>query len=348
MKRIITCSDGTWNHPGETDRSIIVQTNVEKLHDALTAIGTDGTPQVKYYDPGVGTGYSFEDRIVGGATGEGLDKNILDAYKFIVWNYEPDDEIFLFGFSRGAYTARSLSGFIRYCGILKPENIHLAAEAYQLYHDKTQLTGPDSDVSLAFRKRYSHETGIRFIGVWDTVGALGIPLTIFKSRDGERYQFHDVTLSSQVDFAYHALAINERRRLFEPTLWEKSKTVKNDPTHPQVMEQVWFTGVHSNVGGGYADTGLRDIALEWMMQNAEAKPVCLGFDRSKIENFNPKMKNFNPNPAGELRDSLAWYYWLSGARWRKVCKNENSNESIHLSVGQRYKSTGKELPPNVK
>src|SRR6478736_2800250 len=218
MKRIITCSDGTWNHPGETDRGIIVQTNVEKLHCALTPTGTDGIAQVKYYDPGVGTGYSFADRIAGGATGEGLDKNILDAYKFIVWNYEPGDEIFLFGFSRGAYTARSLSGFIRYCGILKPEYLSIADEAYQLYHDKTQYTGPDSDVSLAFRTRYSYETGIRFIGVWDTVGALGIPLNIFKTHDAEKYQFHDVTLSSQVDFAYHALAIHERRRLFEPTL----------------------------------------------------------------------------------------------------------------------------------
>src|SRR5258707_9879301 len=209
MKRIITCSDGTWNRPGETDRGIVVQTNVEKLHDALTSKGTDGIPQVKFYDPGVGTAPSLEDEILGGATGEGIDKNILDAYKFIVWNFEPGDELFLFGFSRGAYTARSLSGFIRYCGILKPQNIHLAAEAYQLYHDKTQLTGPDSDVSIAFRKHYSYETGIRFIGVWDTVGSLGIPLKVFKKADAEKFQFHDVTLSSQVDFAYHALAINE-------------------------------------------------------------------------------------------------------------------------------------------
>ncbi|MBI1770563.1 MAG: DUF2235 domain-containing protein [Bacteroidetes bacterium] len=338
MKRIITCSDGTWNKPGEKDRGIEVETNVEKIHDAITSKSIDGTPQLKFYDQGVGTSASLQDEIMGGATGKGIDKNILDAYKFILWNFEPGDELYLFGFSRGAYTARSLAGFIRYCGILRPENLLLANEAYQLYHDKTKLTGPDSDLMVSFRRQYSIETRIKFIGVWDTVGSLGIPLKSFKELNTEKYQFHDVTLSSTVDFAYHALAINERRELFEPTLWEKSSTVKNTPGHKQMMEQVWFTGVHSNVGGGYEDSGLSDIALEWMMKKAEN--TGLSFDRSEI-------KDFKPNPEGELRNSLNLLYRILGKKWREVCKSKDGNESIDPSVRQRYNHTGEKLPPNL-
>src|SRR3954471_3120072 len=176
MKRIITCSDGTWNKPGVLDRGVQVLTNVEKIYYLIPATDEHGIRQVKYYDEGVGTGYSWKDKFWGGATGEGIDKNIKDAYKFIMWNFEPGDEIYLFGFSRGAYTARSVAGFIRNCGILKPEYLHLLDEAYELYRDKTELTSPSSDFMMSFKERYSFQPRIKFIGVWDTVGCLGISL----------------------------------------------------------------------------------------------------------------------------------------------------------------------------
>ncbi|HET7897552.1 MAG TPA: DUF2235 domain-containing protein, partial [Flavisolibacter sp.] len=176
MKRIISCSDGTWNKPGTTDRGIDVKTNVAKLYECICSEGKDGTAQVKIYDEGVGTGYSRKDRLLGGATGAGIDKNIKDIYEFFVLNYEPGDETYLFGFSRGAYTARSVAGFIRNCGILKKENIHLVDKAYNLYRDRNDYTKPDSDLMKSFRAAYCmrDQSGdsvvpIHFIGVWDTV-----------------------------------------------------------------------------------------------------------------------------------------------------------------------------------
>ncbi|HMI78670.1 MAG TPA: DUF2235 domain-containing protein, partial [Ferruginibacter sp.] len=253
MKRIITCSDGTWNKIGNVENGVVVQTNVEKMYNSICSMGKDSLtkeaiPQLKAYDQGVGTGYSLKDRIVGGATGAGIDKNIKDMYSFFALNYEPGDEIYLFGFSRGAYTARSLAGFIRNCGVLKPAYIHLVDKAYELYRDRNDYSTPDSDLMKAFKKNYAYEdiTPIKFIGVWDTVGSLGIPLPAFQFKNKNRYKFHDVTLSSTIEHAYHALAIDERRALFAPTLWQKSNTVKNDNTHPQQMEQRWFAGVHSN------------------------------------------------------------------------------------------------------
>ena len=340
MKRIITCSDGTWNKPGQRDRGVVVETNVQKIFKAIAPKDDKENVQLKFYDQGVGTGVSLVDEIMGGATGAGLDKNICDAYKFILWNFDPGDELYHFGFSRGAFTARSLVGFIRYCGILKPENLHLVNEAYQLYRDQTKLTNPDSDLMVTFRKRYSRETKVKFVGVWDTVGARGIPLKAFKKLNTKRYEFYDTKLSSTVQYAYHALAINEKRKLFEPTLWQKSDTVRIDPKHPQVMEQVWFKGVHSNVGGGYADNGLSDLALDWMMGKAEA--TGLSIDNSKLPKSHP-----NP-PRYEQRDSFTFMYWFSGSKPREVCNKADNNESVHESVWKLYADSKEKLPKALR
>ena len=152
MKKIIVCCDGTWNKPGNKDGNTIVKTNVQKIYEAMNS-GDGEIPQVKYYGQGVGTGFSLRDHFLGGSAGLGIDRNILDAYKFIMWNYDKDDQIYLFGFSRGAYTVRSLAGFIRNCGIMKPTYLHLVDEAYHLYRDRTALTHPDSDLMKAFKKK---------------------------------------------------------------------------------------------------------------------------------------------------------------------------------------------------
>lgn len=339
MKRIITCSDGTWNSPGAKDRGKIVLTNVERLYRLLDTQGVDATtgkliPQVSYYDTGVGTGYSWYDKYMGGATGAGIDKNIQDAYKFIMWNYEPGDEIFLFGFSRGAYTARSVGGFIRTCGVLKPQHLHLVEEAYQLYRDKTGLTHPESHMMESFKKCYSYTPRIRFIGVWDTVGSLGIPLHFYQIFNKGKYEFHDVTLSKIVDYAYHALGIHERRKIFSPTLWERSKNASPS----QVLEQAWFTGVHSNIGGGYCDCGLSDITLQWMIDKASHPRVGLGVN---LKDADPPIK---PDPNGELRNSITGIYNLAPKQWRTICKDKNGCETIHESVKQRKDLR---LPPGM-
>lgn len=339
MKRIITCSDGTWNKIGEKDGKVVVQTNVEKMYNAICEEG-NGITQVKAYDQGVGTGYSWKDKIVGGATGAGIDKNIKDMYSFLVFNYEPGDEIYLFGFSRGAYTARSIAGFIRNCGILKPQYFNHVDKAYDLYRDRNSYSIPDSDMMRSFRKSFCYEdiTPIKFIGVWDTVGSLGIPLPSYQMRNQERYKFHDVTLSSYVENAYHALAIHEKRKLFLPTLWQKSDHVKNDPNHKQKMEQRWFLGVHSNVGGGYADSGLSNIALNWLVQKAHETGLCYHED---------EMKKIKPDYNGVMRNSYTYMYWLWGPAMRPISLKDDTNQTIDESVFEKYK-TADNMPANLK
>jgi uncharacterized protein (DUF2235 family) len=342
MKRIITCNDGTWNQPGTTDQGAGVMTNVEKLFKMIPAMDGQGTPQFCYYDEGVGTSPGVINQLVGGVTGEGIDKNIKDTYRFLMWNYEgPEDELFLFGFSRGAYTARSLAGFIRNIGILKPSNLHLVDEAYELYRDRTFVTHPDSDAMKSFRRNYCFNgegvTPIHCIGVWDTVGALGIPFNIRLIQDKARYNFHDVTLSSWVRNAFHALAIDERRAIFMPTLWEASK---NMPANNR-LEQVWFSGVHANVGGGYAQSGLSDIALDWMI--AKAEEVGLQVDKNLLvdDSASAKPVSICPMVKGFMRDSIAdfWLYRLAEKKSRQMLLNrlpspafKDTHEKIHRSA----------------
>ena len=301
MKRIIVCCDGTWSKPGTKDRGQLVETNVEKMYKAVTTEKT-AIEQIKYYGQGVGTGFALTDRLLGGSFGLGIDNSIQDAYKFIMWSYEPGDEIYLFGFSRGAYTVRSLVGLIRNCGIMKPEYLHLVSEAYHLYRDRTELTHPDSDLMKAFKKSYGKEveTQIKFLGVWDTVGSLGIPLSSFSGWN-RKYRFHDVKLSGQIKYAYHALAIDERRKFFQPALWEVSKDAMERPD-PQISEQVWFPGVHCNVGGGYADCGLSDIALRWMIEKAQN--TGLEFDKAYVDRLKCDSK-------GEIRNSLTGIFKIT-------------------------------------
>lgn len=353
MKKIVVCCDGTWNKPGIKDRGKPVKTNVQKIYEAISP-GTAQAPQLKYYGQGVGTGFTLGDMILGGSTGLGIDANIMNAYKFLMWNYEPGDQIYLFGFSRGAYTVRSLAGFIRNCGIMQPSYLHLISEAYNLYRDRSSITHPDSDLMKSFKRAYGinqEETFIHFIGVWDTVGALGIPLKWFDVMN-RRYQFHDVTISSQIRYAYHALAVDEKRKTFTPTLWQVSPKAVEDGS--QISEQVWFAGVHSNVGGGYADSGLSDIALQWMID--KARNTGLEFDQDALQNIRPET-------GGELRNSASGIFRLmrklvrtinSGVAYsvdeetgKRLQQNVVRNESIHYTCMQRRHQQNKYKPKNL-
>lgn len=305
-KRIVICSDGSWNSPEKG-----VATNVLKLARAICPIDSDNKPQVVFYDWGVGTD---GDTMTGGAFGAGLDKNIQDAYRFIVHNYESGDELFLFGFSRGAYTVRSLAGFIRNVGIIKRKFSDQIPKAYALYRSKSK---PDSKRSLDYRKKYAlaDRATIDFIGVWDTVGALGIPIS-FLGFLNNKYEFHDTKLSGIIKHARHAVSIDEKRKDFEPTLYKAGNSNSN-------VKQVWFAGVHSDVGGGYKETDLSDIALKWMIEEAKA----LGL---KVEShLNPK-----GNAVGKIHQSYKGGFRFLGQYQRPL--NEYGKIQLHPSVKTRY------------
>ena len=266
MKKIVFCADGTWD--GKSNH-----TNVFKLFNALLI----SSEQMPFYDNGVGADGNPIDQFLGGAFGTGLFQKIKDGYTRISHVYEAGDELFLFGFSRGAYTARSLAGMIATCGLpSKGFDDQLVESAFQAYRNKDQR----KSILAALAAKYGmSDAQITMIAVWDTVGALGIP-AIFGGVDPTIYGFLDTSLHPDVKNAYHALAIDERREEFPATLWT------SEPAPGQTIHQVWFCGVHSDVGGGYDPSGddstttLSDITLSWMMDKAKAlglafSPVAL-------------------------------------------------------------------------
>lgn len=302
MKRLAVFCDGTWNKADQAHDGQPCPTNVVRLAMRVARAGADGTPQVSYYDQGVGTGNRL-DRWTGGAFGKGLDTNLYEAYRFLMLNYELGDEIFLFGFSRGAYTVRSLAGMVRKCGILARRDADLYGEAIRTYCDAAP---PDDAGPTDFRCRHSIAAGnaipIRMIGVWDTVGALGIPVRGLRWITADKYKFHDVELSGIVQHACQALAIDERRAPFEAARWVPVKKPG------QTVEQVWFCGVHSDVGGGYPPDAqgrrLSDIPLAWMRDKAVANG--LGMDAA-IERGNP----LGDDPTADRHDSKTGLYRLT-------------------------------------
>ena len=305
-KTLVVCCDGTWNQPDEERHGTKEPTNVAKL--AIAVAREEGVQQL-FYEPGVGTAPS--ERIAGGAFGYGLSRNLRNCYRFLARAYVPGDAVFLFGFSRGAYTARSLAGLIRNCGILTTDDPEVVDLAYALYRDRTSRTHPSSIQSQLFRDMHSHPAApITFIGVWETVGALGIPEEFpgWKEMSQEfsgwqqLWGFHDTQLSSQVVNAIQALAIDEQRSAFKPTLWTQGP----DAPATQNLKQVWFTGVHSEVGGGTDDNALSDITLLWMI--AEAERAGLRFRDGRPQAGWPEP--IAPNYAGELYDSRHGFFRL--------------------------------------
>lgn len=270
MKRLVVCCDGTWNKP---DSQTI--TNVEKIARTIQSDPktTGGVHQFVYYISGVGTSSYKADSLLGGAFGFGLFHNVIACYRFLAQNYEPGDEIFIVGFSRGAYTARSVAGMVARVGLLTKlalveERLPMAVRLYQGTNLPEGAIGEGVD---EFKHDHCHVATINFLGVFDTVGALGVPGFMRLAP-----RFHDVQLSRYVLCARQALAIDETRLKFAPTLWEAPELPEVAPTNDQRVKQVWFEGAHSDVGGGYPATGLSDTSLLWMAREAHA--VGLVFD----------------------------------------------------------------------
>jgi uncharacterized protein (DUF2235 family) len=335
-KRLVVCCDGTWNTPDQTS-----PTNVTKIALAVAPTDEDGIEQRVFYLRGVGT--TGWERLRGGAFGMGLSRNVRDAYRFIVDNYEPGDELFLFGFSRGAFTARSCAGLVRKAGVLKRENADRVDRAYDLY--RSRLSHPRGVEAQLFRRTYSRETRIRFIGVWDTVGALGIPLSgLVVNAFNRRYQFHDTDLSTTVDNAFHAVAVDETRTSFAPTLWRQQDDAKD-----QRLEQVWFAGAHCDVGGGYPETGLSDIALLWMAERARSCGLAFHPDAfpAVVAPGAREALAVHPDPLGRLHDSRRAFFRLLPPLHRPLGQRDPAHEYVASSAVERRDSDADYAPPGL-
>jgi uncharacterized protein (DUF2235 family) len=286
----------------------------------------DGSVQKKWYDTGVGT--NWYDRVAGGAFGLGIDRKIQEGYQWLAKNYpEPntgDIDVFIVGFSRGAYTARSLVGLIRNCGLVLPENAHRVADAYAIYRQRD--TSADTDQAKAFRDRYSREIKIKFLGVWDTVGALGIPLQALQWLNAKQYTFHDTELSAIVQNAAHAVAIDEHRVDYQVTLWSP---VEKDG---QNVEQRWFIGAHADVGGGYSSRLLSDLTLAWMFGKAKETGLAIeqGYEPTVGET------NWRLSPTDSYSHFLEGVYAKSHPPFYRTMQLETGlNEVLDDSVNKR-------------
>ena len=345
MKRLIVCCDGTWNAADAKS----AQTNVFKIATAIHAnqgtikAGNAGTTQIVLYLRGVGTtGLAIGD-LIEGAIGLGIDEPIRSAYMFLAQNYVPGDEIFLFGFSRGAFTARSLVGLMSAAGLLKRQSLPAIEAAWDYYRSPK----PHSPAMFMTQSKADCHLGvtIKFLGVWDTVGALGIPGQLLADDNAKRYGFHDTEACASVLHACQALAIDEHRDQFVPTFWTGSEPIGC------TIEQVWFAGAHSDVGGGYKTRTLADIPLVWVAKKAEADGLDLDWsclpDPSTLDSLAP------------THDSRTGFFSIDKIRttWREVCQTPcdvafyeylyapvdtsgnrlpTINERLHESVANRF------------
>src|SRR5262245_3184313 len=350
MKRLVVCCDGTWNRPDQTKQGVASPTNVAKFSLALADADEAGNPQLLHYETGVGTRRG--ERIAGGMFGIGLSRNVQDGYRFLIDCYEPGDKLYLLGFSRGAYTARSIAGLVRNAGILRHEHRDRVEQAYAVYRTPDTDSKPGRIGSELFPRSYSQsEVYIEFVGVWDTVGALGIPIDGFRPPWLSRlWTFHDTTLSRYVLNAFHAMAIDERRRPFRPTLW-----VQRDDAANQTLEQVWFSGAHCDVGGGYRDPGLSEIPLLWMAEKAKScglvfKPDHLVVTPSADDDARRAGIHVSPDHRAELHDSRTSYYRLQRAYDRRLAGDagaEVDGGALASSARRRYDEDGGYRPAGL-
>lgn len=331
MKRLIVCCDGTWNNPEQEDNGIAAPTNVVKIYNAIAEHGADNVEQLKYYHPGVGgedTG--IIDSVMGGAIGAGIGRHICSAYHWLANNYEKGDEIYLFGFSRGAFTVRSLSGMLSK-GLLDLRKVKSddswarVKKVYENGYRKDAARSKWAESDWAFFNKSTVKLPVHFIGVWDTVGALGVPddLEIFNLFDDrEKWQFHNTSLGANVKHARHAMAIDEVRSSFSITRWENAEKHKD-------VKEIWFPGAHSDVGGGYANCGLSNGALKWMME--ESEEVGLKF-RAEVA------QNIRDNPLGALHNSYKGAFAKLRSRPRNVAAMTPENDHLFHTSGMQRQS----------
>ena len=342
-KKLIVCFDGTWNTPSQEDNGVPAPTNVYKMYRAL-ADEADGIRQEKYYHTGVGTDGGKLSKILDGAFGSSLGEHIQSAYYWLAGHYQNDAAIYLFGFSRGAFTVRSLGGMLA-GGLLDLDAVDNRTAKRVKKKNASKLTVKErsrarwkavSSAYTAYRRKGKHldqfktefkdcffhhadPVSIDFLGVWDTVGAAGIPddaelLNALFDRK-KKWEFHDKTLGEHVKVGRHAMALDEMRASFTVTRWS------NRAEHPDAVEK-WFPGVHSDVGGGYEDSGLSDGALDWMMNEAKKAGLAFGDVTGQIQ----------PNPRGVIHNSYKGVFQALRSRPRNIPVIIQGNPELHDSV----------------
>lgn len=354
-RRIILLLDGTWNDAelGSTD------TNISRLRDLLarcsgagltnsplaprivsdpaemvTSTISNETPNLVFYSRGVGTGGQIN-QILGGLLGLGLESNIRRAYRFLSFHYTPGDQIFIFGFSRGSYTARSLVGYIAAAGLLRADKCTEENErcAWDFYRTSPGERPPGEWHRLRAFVHDRDSLRIDCLAVFDTVGALGIPLSSFVKSNREYFEFHDVELPSITRVNLHALAIDEHRWPFQAAIWRPSKFKRINT----VTEQVWFSGAHADVGGGYLRSDeakaspdrADDVTLDWLLKRMrthfEDFPIPEGWipDRSR--------SNWSTS---NIHDSRRGIYRFYPKAWRAIAnKGPDVRKRYQVAVG---------------
>jgi uncharacterized protein (DUF2235 family) len=326
-KSILIFSDGTGQGAGTRSK----RSNIVKLHEA-TEHAAPRHVQDTFYDPGLGvrddrTWWRWGHDLLSQATGLGISQNIKDCYGALIKRYEPGDRIYLFGFSRGAYTVRSLGGVLSLCGVpmhdsrgrsprtddsVRDALVGEATETiYKHYGNDAETKAERKALGEQYRARYggnlpnSGDPPVPyFIGVFDTVRALGVPGS--SGLVGWRHAFHDDTLNPRVPFARQALAIDENREVFKPELWDESGV----DTATQSIKQVWFPGVHTDIGGGYPECGLSDLSLAWMVKEATDIPHPIIVDQAAL--------GLSPNCLDMQHDERSGrgFFWVEGTRER--------------------------------
>jgi uncharacterized protein (DUF2235 family) len=368
-KKIVICCDGTGNE---------VEGNLSNVLKLYRIVHRDEAQRV-YYDPGIGTLGERDEwsrfkqnakGVFGLATGYGLDDNVLDAYRFLAQVLKSEDEdIYLFGFSRGAYTVRVLAGFLHLIGLLQPDQLNLGGYALAAYKRASEL----DDFSIAWHFRRIVNTRsvmIKFLGVWDTVASVLVP------RKDRLYVPSLLTLpytrtNPSVEMFRHAMAIDERRRMFhlnrwtEPQAYVPNPFAKSDPPIRQDIKQVWFAGVHADIGGGYPETesGLSKFPLDWMIEEAKAAGLRINTGMRNHLVLGQKRKGSGrqyvpPDPIGPLHNSMTtgWSMleWLpKNLKWREWYRPHAEPRSIpegarvHHSVVARKNADSTYRPPNL-
>ncbi|KAK6540546.1 hypothetical protein TWF694_009337 [Orbilia ellipsospora] len=379
-KRLIIACDGTWqdsNNEDLQDGKLKPPTNVTRICRAIKSLSSSDIPQIVYYQAGPGSSNNPFDKVIGGAMGEGVAQNLRECFSFLSNNYAPGDEIFFIGFSRGAFTARSVASMVASLGVLTKKGLESFAVIMKDYQNRyvkgyksPQPDCPFPNKPSAADPEYLEQlyrygmtipnVGIKAIGVWDTVGSLGIPKIQWlqsmgiQSHKMDEMKFYDTSLHPRVEYAFQVLALDEKRSAFVPTVWELPKG------SPTVLKQVWMAGEHSNIGGGWDDQNIANISLAWMISNLTP---FLDFDDAYI--FSEFEKNYlyyrehklKPRAwgFGKLYNSMEGIYALAGSDTRtpgdytridpitgeSTAKFlRNTRETIHVSVRARMALKG--------
>lgn len=327
-KNIVIFSDGTGQKGGVNNN-----TNVYKLFNMIE----DRTNrQIAYYDPGLGTN---GEGIAGLIGGKGFSRNILDCYRFLFENFQADDHVYLFGFSRGAATVRSLSGFIHLFGILPISRADIIEEAFDIYKISNKEKREEKAKEF-IAKHHTMWCKIKFVGVFDTVAALGLPNKWLSSLLDKIFphKFHSFDLSDSVEFARHALSIDEERKTFLPTLWNKL----GDDQPKDRLKQVWFCGVHTDVGGGYKEEDLSNFSLRWMINEATSKGLIIYEKSPAYQRFLKAEQNID----GPMHNELAGFIGKLFRRQRRFWDEKiHGSLYIHESVLKRTKNQANLLDP---